>query len=32
MLTIDPISLPTGGTVGTPGSAEVTIIDNDRKF
>ena len=30
-LTIDPSSLPTGGTVGSPGSAVVTIIDNDRK-
>ena len=30
-LTIDPSSLPTGGTVGIPGSAVVTIIDNDRK-
>ena len=32
MLTIDPASLPTGGSVGTPGSAVVTIIDNDRKL
>ena len=31
-LTIDPSSLPTGGTVGTPGSAVVTITDNDRKL
>ena len=30
-LTIDPSSLPTGATVGSPGSAVVTIIDNDRK-
>ena len=31
-LTIDPSSLPTGSTVGTPGSAVVTIIDDDRKL
>ena len=31
MLTIDPSSLPTGGTVGNPGQATVTIVDNDRK-
>ena len=31
-LTIDPSSLPTGGTVGNPGSAVVTIIDDDRKL
>ena len=32
MLTIDPDSLPTGGSVGIPGSAVVTIIDDDRKL
>ena len=32
MFTIDPASLPTGGSVGTPGLAVVTIIDNDRKL
>ena len=33
MLTIDPTSLPTGGTiiVGDPDQATVTIVDNDRK-
>ena len=30
-LTIDP-SLPTGVSVGTPGQATVTIVDDDRKF
>ena len=30
-LTINSSSLPTGGTVGSPGSTVVTIIDNDRK-
>ena len=32
MLTIDPSSLPTGGTVGNPGQATVTIVDDDRKL
>ena len=31
MLTIDPSSLPTGITRGDPGSATVTIVDDDRK-
>ena len=32
MLTIDPSSLPpTGVTVGNPGQATVTIVDDDRK-
>ena len=33
MLTIDPSSLPGGGTVvvGSPNQATVTIVDNDRK-
>ena len=32
ILTIDPSSLPTGGTVGNPGQATVTIVDDDRKL
>ena len=31
MLTIDDTSLPTGVTRGNPGSATVTIVDDDRK-
>ena len=31
-LTIDPSSLPTDVSVGNPGSAVVTIIDDDRKL
>ena len=32
MLTVDPTSLPpTGVSVGNPGQATVTIVDNDRK-
>ena len=31
MLTIDPSSLPTGVTRGTPGEARVTIVDDDCK-
>ena len=34
MLTIDPNSLPSGGTitVGSPDQATVTIVDDDRKL
>ena len=32
MLTIDPSSLPTCVTVGSPDQATVTIVDDDRKF
>ena len=31
MLTINPSSVPTGVTVGSPDQATVTIVDNDRK-
>ena len=31
-LTIDPASVPTGGSVGSPDQATVTIVDNDRKL
>ena len=31
-LTINPSSVPTGVTVGNPGQATVTIVDNDRKL
>ena len=31
-LTIDSSSLPTGITVGDPGQATVTIVDDDRKL
>ena len=31
ILTIDDISLPSGVTVGSPGEATVTIVDNDGK-
>ena len=30
--TIDPSSLPTGGTVGSLGQTAVTIVDDDRKL
>ena len=32
VLTIDSSSLPTGGSVGDPGQATVTILDDDRKL
>ena len=32
ILTINPSSLPTGVSVGNPGQATVTIVDNDRKL
>ena len=31
MLTIDPATLPDDISVGSPGQATVTIVDNDRK-
>ena len=31
-LTINPSSLPAGGTVGNPDQATVTIVDDDRKL
>ena len=31
ILTINPSSLPTGVSVGNPGQATVTIVDDDRK-
>ena len=31
MITIDPSTLPTDVTVGNPGQATVTIVDDDRK-
>ena len=30
ILTIDSSSLPTGGSVGTPGQATVTIVDDGK--
>ena len=32
MLTINPSLLPTGVSVGDPGQATVTIVDDDGKF
>ena len=32
MLTINPSSVPTGVTVGTPDQATVTIVDGDGKY
>ena len=32
ILTIDPSSLPTDVSVGSPGQATVTIVDDDRKL
>ena len=32
ILTIDPTSLPTSVTVGGPGQATVTMVDDDRKL
>ena len=32
MLTINPSSVPTGVTVGSPDQATVTIVDDDRKL
>ena len=32
MLTINPSLLPTGVTVGNPGQATVTIVDDDCKL
>ena len=31
-LTVDPSSLPTRVSVGSPGPATVTIVDNDRRL
>ena len=31
-LTVDPSSLPTCVSVGSPGQATVTIVDNDRRL